>query len=421
MSFESRSWRRAVLAANAIAPVGRNRLLTVPSFFASWLTTETAGPLLAADLLDTVGFVAKGGMKSRRGAAAITTRIATSAVLIHLLREARTVDDEFQHALLGYRDIAQLDSRPRSDHRGAVLPVFTGGKGRVRHRDIAYADTPRRQLSLDVYEPADPAAFAGPRPIVVYVHGGAWVLGDKREQGIPLLNHLASNGWVCFSVNYRLSPKVKAPDHLIDVKRALAWIKDHAAEYNADPEFVSVIGNSAGGHLCALMALTANRPEFQPGFEDSDTAIQAAVPFYGVFDMVDRDGFNGGPEFRMMLERTVFAKSYETDPDAFHAYSPLDQVHGDAPPMLVVHGSKDVLVPVEGARQFVERMREVSKNPVLYAELTGAQHAFDVFPSPRTVRTVEWVEQFLTETWERHQASAAARLDAQTPMVATAS
>ena len=117
-----------------------------------------------------------------------------------------------------------------------------------------------------------------------------WVIGSKNEQGIPLLNHLAHNGWVGFNVNYQLSPRVKAPDHLIDCKRALAWIREHADEYGVDPDFIVVTGGSAGGHLCALMALTANDPEYQPGFDDADTSlVQAAVPFYGVYDMLDRD------------------------------------------------------------------------------------------------------------------------------------
>ena len=85
----------------------------------------------------------------------------------------------------------------------------------------------------------------------------------------------------------------------------------------------------------------------------------------------------------------------DESPEAWAAYSPLDRITPEAPPMMVIHGDRDVLVPVEGARRFVSDLREVSKNDVVYSELHGAQHAFEVFPSIRTVRTIEAVERFL--------------------------
>ena len=95
---------------------------------------------------------------------------------------------------------------------------------------------------------------------MLQIHGGGWVIGDKREQGIPLLNHLAADGWVGFNVNYRLSPRAKFPDHLVDCKRALAWIREHADEYGVDPDFIVVTGGSAGGHLSALDGAHRQRP-----------------------------------------------------------------------------------------------------------------------------------------------------------------
>ena len=120
---------------------------------------------------------------------------------------------------------------------------------------------------------------------MVYIHGGAWVIGDKREQGKPMMYELVARGWVCVAINYRLSPKATWPDHIVDAKRAVAWVKEHIAEYGGDPAFVAVSGGSAGGHLCALLALSAGDPAFQPGFEEADTSVQACVPFYGVMDL----------------------------------------------------------------------------------------------------------------------------------------
>ncbi len=110
-----------------------------------------------------------------------------------------------------------------------------------------------------------------------------------------MLSHLAANGWVCFNLNYRLSPGATFPDHLVDLKAGLAWIREHADQWGIDPNFIAVTGGSAGGHLAALMGLTANDPEYQPGFEDADTSLQAAVPIYGVYDFTSRLGTNRLP------------------------------------------------------------------------------------------------------------------------------
>jgi acetyl esterase/lipase len=281
-----------------------------------------------------------------------------------------------------------------------------GRRDRRKTRGVVYADVGTHRLKLDVYEPVDPAPPGHVRPAIMQIHGGAWVVGSKDEQGVPLLNHLARNGWVGFNVEYRLSPSAKFPTHLQDCKRALAWIREHADDYGIDPGFVAVTGGSAGGHLCALMALTAGDPHFQPGFEATDTSVQAAVPFYGVYDLTDRDR-DQIDRFVRFLEVVVMGSHPEQDPEGWAAYSPVDRVHPEAPPMMLLHGSNDVLVPVAGARRFAALLREVSRQPVVYAELTGAQHAFDIVPSIRTVHTVEYVERFLHHLWVDHQSASA--------------
>jgi acetyl esterase/lipase len=259
-------------------------------------------------------------------------------------------------------------------------------------KDIEFARVAGRSLKLDVYMPPTPGER---RPAVLQIHGGAWIIGDKREQGIPLLGHLAAAGWVGFNANYRLSPGATFPDHLVDLKRALAWIRDHAAEYGADPDFVCVTGGSAGGHLTALMALTANDPRYQPGFEHVDTSLKAAVPFYGVYDFTNRNGTWDPRTWPLFLEPWVVKAFLAEEPDRFAEASPIDQVTADAPPFLVIHGDRDTLAPVEDARTFVEALRSVSHEPVLYAELHGSQHAFDLFPSTRSVHVIEAVERFV--------------------------
>jgi acetyl esterase/lipase len=226
-------------------------------------------------------------------------------------------------------------------------------------------------------------------------------MGDKREQGWPLLSHLAANGWVCFNLNYRLSPGATFPEHLIDLKAGLAWIRAHAEDWNVDPSFIAVTGGSAGGHLAALMGLTANDPEYQPGFEGADTSVQAAVPIYGVYDFTSRRGANRLPFWYRRLERQIMKAFRDEEPDKFRRASPIERVHPDAPPFFVIHGDRDTLAPVEEARDFANALGEISTAPVLYAELEGAQHAFDLFCSPRTAHMLAAVLRFLTAAREK--------------------
>jgi acetyl esterase/lipase len=281
-----------------------------------------------------------------------------------------------------------------------VPPLMLWPRGVTHLRGIEYARPEgSRPLLLDSYLPSAPAA--GPRPAIVQVHGGGWIVGTRSEQGIPLLNHLSQHGWVGFNIDYRLSPEATFPDHVIDVKRAIAWVREHAEEFGADPDFICLTGGSAGGHLCALAALTPGDRDLQPGFEDADTSVAAAVPFYGVYDLTDTEGVYYGELLEWALERVVFKARLEDEPERFRAASPVWRVHADAPPFLVLHGERDTLVPVADARRFVAELRAVSHEPVVYAELAGAEHAFDILPSVRTARVVETIERFLASVRAR--------------------
>jgi acetyl esterase/lipase len=270
-----------------------------------------------------------------------------------------------------------------------IRPFPPSMRGVERLRDLRYGDHPRHRL--DVFRPADGRTGC---PVLVQVHGGAWIVGDKREQGQPLTRHLARRGWVCVAIDYRLSPKARFPDHLVDVKRAIAWVREHVAEYGGDPATLVITGGSAGGHLAALAALTPGDPRFQPGFEHVDTSVLACVPFYGVFDFLDRDALRRN-QLTELLQKYVMQCDPVAERLLWEAASPRNSVHADAPPFFVVQGTDDTLVWVEEARAFVEDLRAISSAPVLYAEVPHAQHAFDVLVTRRTVHTVRAVEQFL--------------------------
>jgi acetyl esterase/lipase len=263
--------------------------------------------------------------------------------------------------------------------------------------DISYGEHGSRNY-LDIWRRPD-LDRGGRAPVLLQVPGGAWMVGSKRQQAYPLMSHLAELGWVCVAINYRLSPRSTWPDQIVDVKRALAWTKEHIAEYGGDPDWVAITGGSAGGHLSSLAALTPNNPLFQPGFEDADTSVRAAVPFYGLYDFTRSDAIH--PLMAPTLAKYVFKLRRAELPDAFRAASPITYVSADAPPFFVLHGSNDSLIPVEQGRVFSARLREVSQQPVVYAELPFAQHAFDIFGSVRASHAALAVEEFLAEIYSK--------------------
>lgn len=375
----------------------------VPSWMLAWVTVELAPHLVVLSALGGGALVALGALDPTLGWIGLALLAGADLAAVPLmLRARRTVVD------VGGQ-LRELESAPagsRYPRLHIVAPFLMLRRRGVRCvRGVEYARHGRGRLRLDVYMPKGPAEGAR-RPAVVQVHGGGWVLGSRREQGIPLLTHLAANGWVGFNIDYRLAPFATYPDPVVDVKRAIAWVREHADEYGVDPGFVAITGGSAGGHLAALAALTHDDTDLQPGFEEADTSVAAAVPFYGVYDLLDDDAIHAPAVFSMVLEPLVFKARRSEHPDRFRAASPVHRIRPDAPPMLVIHGESDSLVPVEEARRFAERLRSTSRNTVLYAEMKGAQHAFDVIPSWRTVPVVEAIERFLAAVRRDHQGQA---------------
>ncbi|MCW2673114.1 MAG: putative esterase [Frankiales bacterium] len=371
-----------VAVANGLRPL-RWTPLVVPSFFAAWLTVELAPQLLALTVVVTLLLTVVVGVSWLGLLVTVLVVVGLLAMIAESERAAAKADS----ALADWPEPAVREPYETGPVRRFFRPMSLRHPEVERTVDVAYGDLPRHKL--DVYRRKDHPVGA---PTLVQVHGGAWVIGDKREQGRPLMNHLAARGWVCFAPNYRLSPRATWPDHLVDVKRALAWVREHGEEYGADPGFLVLTGGSAGGHLSALCALTQNDPRWQPGFEEADTSVTACVPYYGVYDLNGETGTTAATvrEKRLLVRMVMKTR----DREVFRLASPLSHIDGDAPPFFVVHGRNDTLVPVEEARLFVERLRAASSNPVLYLELPGTEHAFDVFPSIRSDHVVRAVGRF---------------------------
>ncbi|HKA93229.1 MAG TPA: alpha/beta hydrolase [Acidimicrobiia bacterium] len=399
---------------NAYRPSRRWQLLTL-SFFAGWFTGELAVFHILWQVGATVLFVWLGALGSWAGIAGFVITLASWAGLLGLQlmssRSKRAVEDALRDGLgPDYRSeiasgLAERLAR-RTSRWHLLFPFYLRDRQVERVKNIRYAPDSGRRHLLDVWRPKSGTHKA---PVLLQLHGGAWMVGDKGQQALPLMLHLAADGWVCVATNYRLSPRASFADHLLDCKLALRWVREHIADYGGDPDFVVVTGGSAGGHLAALLALTPNVPGLQPGLEGTDTSVAACVPFYGVYDLAEvfdpRD--RAGPRGERLghwFARRIAGTTVEEDPDLFARYSPITHVGPDAPPFFVIHGRSDNLVPVEQARDFVSALREVSHEPVLYAEIPGASHAFEIFHSVRTENVVNGVDRFLAWLHSAHRA-----------------
>ncbi|BBX97009.1 alpha/beta hydrolase [Mycobacterium lacus] len=396
----------AVTAAstlNAYRPLSRSGYPSLPSWAFGLVVTEF--PLQT--LVSQIGGLALAARRLTRPVRAASWLVAAVSALglLNFSRAGHKANVPLKRAL----DIGLGTSR-RTDSAGLwrrpAGPATAKAPGPVRmlriYRDYAHVSNISygefgSANHLDIWRRPD-LDPAGRAPVLFQIPGGAWTTGNKRGQAHPLMSHLAELGWICVAINYRHSPRNTWPDHIVDVKRALAWVKAHIATYGGDPDFIAITGGSAGGHLSSLAALTPNDPLFQPGFEDADTRVQAAVPFYGVYDFTRfEDAMH--PMMPALLEGWVVKRPRTTDLQSYVTASPVTHVSAGAPPFFVLHGRNDSLVPVEQARVFVDRLRQVSKQPVVYAELAFTQHAFDIFGSARAAHTAIAVEQFLAEVY----------------------
>ena len=281
-------------------------------------------------IASTVLALVDGDLGSPGGAAGAAVGLLALAGLVVVVRRALRADAALRNA-----------GRPRRPW-GRILraPFFPGRRDVVRVRGLGYGGGPRR--TLDVYHRRDRPACA---PVLLHFHGGAFYSGNKAREARPLIRHLTSRrGFVCVSADYRLQPHVTLAGQVADVRAALAWVRAHTAEYGAEPDTLFVTGSSAGANLAIRAVL------------EGET---------GITGLICRYGYYGG-------------------------LAP----HGDMPPMLVVHGQKDMSIPGPDARAFAERVRAVSSHPVLYAELPGAHHDFDMFESIRSAAVNQAVEQF---------------------------
>jgi acetyl esterase/lipase len=305
--------------------------------------------------------------------------------------------DALREAIPNHEGPRLADVAPRKVKPYRPLPLLHRDYTTADTRNIAYGPDPTFNR-LDIWRRPD-IPTSQLTPVLVQIHGGGWMIGDNKTQALPLLAAAAEAGWTCVVPRYRLSPRATWPDHIVDVNSAIAWTKANIATFGGDASFVAITGGSAGGHLTSLATLASNHPDFKPGFENVDTSVQAAVPFYGAYDWTDRD-HTQGPTLSEFVARWVVKNSKRDVPQVYDAASPRSWIRPDAPPFFVIHGVIDSLLTVEQARAFVGELRTTSTAPVVYAELPFAEHAFDLTQSVRTRGVIPPILSFLNTAYE---------------------
>jgi acetyl esterase/lipase len=254
-------------------------------------------------------------------------------------------------------------------------------------RDVEFASPDGHTLRLDVYRPhystrREPQADAASRPLspaVIVIHGGSWSGGAKSDFA-AYDRWLAAGGRVVFDVEYRLANSAQRfPAQLMDIKCAIAWVKNHAAQYDVDPERLALLGRSAGGQLALLAAYAANEPTLRPASCDAqETSVRAVISFYGPTDLAWDYAHPGRPD---VINTTHVLENYlggspTSAPQAYASASPVEHVSAQSPPTLFLHGGRDQLVRAENVERIMPKLAAAGVD-VTYVYLPWANHGFD--------------------------------------------
>ncbi len=257
------------------------------------------------------------------------------------------------------------------------LAVFDDHKLGTVEKDIPYCTVNGVQLLMDIYYPAKGAA-QGLFPVVLFVHGGGWIGGDKKEaQFLSGMTQPGAGGFMIFSINYRLAPEHKFPAQIEDVRCAMRALRTNAREYNLDPARIAVMGSSAGGHLVALLG-TMDEPAGSPEdeFPGQPTRPQAVVDLFGPADLTA--GFTD--PWMISLESSVFGAASQSDPVLAQA-SPVNYVSKDDPPFLIIQGEKDSAVPASQSIELYDRLEKAGASAKLVL-VKNAEHSFEEAGGP---------------------------------------
>ncbi|MBI3735462.1 alpha/beta hydrolase [Candidatus Sumerlaeota bacterium] len=250
---------------------------------------------------------------------------------------------------------------------------------------LVYGRAGGQELTLDLYLPELPTDHPRPIPAVVYIHGGGWVRGSRGSpSGVTFALEMASEGLAVACVNYRLAPAHPAPAAIEDAKLAVRWVRENAGTHGMDPRRIVAMGNSAGGHLAAMLAVT--RPE--DGFEGSGlthlpSRVMGAVDLCGIADVAE---LLAGPEERIWAQAWIPPETPERMNFARRC-SPIHCIHSQIPPILIIHGNADDAVPYSQSVRFHQVLRAVGTDTELVT-IEGSGHMLSIAGPPAVQRQV---------------------------------
>ena len=244
--------------------------------------------------------------------------------------------------------------------------------------ETVYHTAGGRELTLDLYlpQPRD-----SPVPVLVYYHGGGWVIGSRHEAVLALLPYL-EKGFAVANVSYRLAATALAPAAVVDAVCALRWVARNAEEYNLDAERIVVSGHSAGGHLALIVAtLPAETPfanecaTVSELFSNSVAAARpaAVVNWYGIADVAD---LLVEPHRQLYAQQWIGGQAQGVE--VARSVSPLQHIRRDLPPVITIHGDADPVVPHEHAVRLHDALTEAGAANELVTVPQGSHGGFSL-------------------------------------------
>lgn len=268
-----------------------------------------------------------------------------------------------------------------------------GPELRGLHEDIPIGEIDGVALSINIAFPQEQGAQ--PRPVLVVIHGGGFLRGDKAQKNGDI-ERAAARGYVAASVMYRLAPEHTFPAALDDVKLAIRFLKAHAAEYHLDPQRIIVSGASAGGYLAIMAGVTGNSDAFSDHglYTAVDSSVRAvAAQSAPVADFTK-------PEYSTWFGVDRLLKPDEKTLDqALAAISAVTYLDPADPPLFLSHGDADPLVPVEISREFVHEL-ETREHVFEYHEVEGGAHSLTQ-SVPDSARVVFDAQRKFVDRWSR--------------------
>jgi acetyl esterase/lipase len=243
--------------------------------------------------------------------------------------------------------------------------------------DQVYCQMDDVDLIFDLHYPD---SGEGPYPLVIFVHGGAWQMGDRRGgTGVAFRDALVNGGYAFAGINYRLAPEYTFPAMIEDVKCAVRFFRANAALLDLDADRFAALGGSAGGHLVLLLGMTADQDLWESAgqYQGVSSRVSVVVDMFGATDL----RVLANPEYWDSWEG-VFGDAVH-DQDALWAISPLAYLTSDAPPILILQGDEDEASLVRHSQELRDALEEVGV-PVELILVAGGGHGTELFKEGAT-------------------------------------